>query len=85
MNMSQIKIGVIGCGTIARLMHLPEYATNKDVEIVAVCDIVGDRVKETAEMYNAKAFTKYEELLAESSIDAISVCLPNYLYASVSN
>jgi len=84
MNMSRLKIGVIGCGTIARLRHLPEYAANKDVEIVAVCDIVENRVKETAEMYNAKAYTNYEELLADSRIDAISVCLPNYLHATVS-
>ncbi|MEK5038137.1 Gfo/Idh/MocA family protein [Sporosarcina sp. FSL K6-3457] len=82
--MSKLKIGVIGCGSIARLRHLPEYAANQNVEIVAVCDSVEDRVKETAEMYNAKAYTNYEELLADSSIDAISVCLPNYLHAAVS-
>lgn len=82
--MNRLKIGVIGCGSIARLRHLPEYAANKDVEIIAVCDIVEDRVKEIAEMYNAKAYTNYEELLADGSIDAISVCLPNYLHAPVS-
>lgn len=82
--MSRLKIGVIGCGSIARLRHLPEYAVNIDVEIVAVCDIVEDRVKEAAEMYNAKAYTNYEDLLADNSIDAISVCLPNYLHAVVS-
>ena len=63
--MSKLKIGVIGCGSIARFRHLPEYAANKNVEIVAVCDIVEDRVKETAETYNAKAYTNYEELLAD--------------------
>ena len=82
--MSKLKIGVIGCGSIARFRHLPEYAANKNVEIVAVCDIVEDRVKETAETYNAKAYTNYEELLADESINAISVCLPNYLHAKVS-
>ena len=82
--MSKLKIGVIGCGSIAKHRHLPEYAANEKVEIVAVCDIVEDRVKETAATYNAKAYTNYEELLADSSIDAISVCLPNYLHAPVS-
>ena len=82
--MSRLQIGVIGCGSIAKFCHLPEYAANTKVEIVAVCDIVEERVKETAEMYNAKAYTNYEELLLDESIDAISVCLPNYLDASVS-
>ena len=82
--MTKLKIGVIGCGSIAKFRHLPEYEANESVEIIAVCDIVEDRVKETAEKYNAKAYTSYEELLADENIDAISVCLPNYLHAPVS-
>lgn len=82
--MSKLKIGVIGCGSIARLRHLPEYAASKEVEIVAVCDVIEARVKETAETYGAKAYTNYEALLADDSIDAVSVCLPNYLHAPVS-
>lgn len=82
--MGKLKVGVIGCGSIAKYRHLPEYAANKHVEIVAVCDIIEDRVNEFAEEYNAKAYTDYKELLADDSIDVISVCLPNYLHAPVS-
>ena len=65
--MSKLKIGVIGCGSIARFRHLREFA-NKEVEIVAVCDIVEERAKEMAEMYNAKAYTSYEELLDDEKM-----------------
>jgi predicted dehydrogenase len=82
--MSKIKVGVIGCGSIAKHRHLPEYANNKEVEIVAVCDIVEDRVHEFAKEYSAKAYTSYEELLTNSEIDAVSVCTPNYLHAPIS-
>ena len=75
--MSKLKIGVIGCGSIAKHRHLPEYANNEHVEIVAVCDIVEDRVNAFAEKYNAKAYTSYEELIANAEIDAVSVCTPN--------
>jgi UDP-N-acetylglucosamine 3-dehydrogenase len=81
--MSKIKIGVIGCGSIAQHRHLPEYANNEHVEITAVCDIVGDRVKEVAAQYGAHAYTKYEELLASQDVDAVSVCTPNYLHAPI--
>lgn len=84
MMMSPLKVGVIGCGSIAKYRHLPEYAANKHVEIVAVCDIVEERVGEFAKEYNVKAYTNYEELLADGSIDVISVCLPNNLHAPVS-
>ena len=82
--MAKIKVGVIGCGAIAQRRHITEYADNSQVEIVAVCDINEERVNEVAEQYNAKAYTNYEELLNDADIDAISVCLPNYLHAEVS-
>ncbi|MDQ0229246.1 putative dehydrogenase [Metabacillus malikii] len=81
MNM---KVGVIGCGSIARLRHLIEYWENKHVDIVAVCDLEANRAEEMAEKYGAQAFTSYEELLKVKEIDAVSICLPNDLHASVS-
>jgi predicted dehydrogenase len=82
--MEKLRVGVIGCGSIARHRHLPEYATNPHVDIVAVCDIVEERAIEMAEKYGAKAYTDYEKLLNAHETDVISVCLPNYLHAPVS-
>lgn len=82
--MEKIKVGVIGCGSIAKYRHLPEYAANPNVEIVAVCDVLEERAKVTAEKYGAQAFTDYNQLLNTVDTDVISVCLPNYLHAPVS-
>lgn len=82
--MSKLKIAVIGCGSIAKHRHLPEYAANPHVEIAAVCDIVKERAEEFAHKYGAKVFTKFEELLTDADIDAVSVCTPNYLHAPIS-
>ncbi|WP_010647738.1 Gfo/Idh/MocA family protein [Oceanobacillus massiliensis] len=82
--MSKLKVAVIGCGSIARHRHLVEYANNPEVEIAAVCDIVESRAQEAAEIYDAKAYTSFEALLDSENIDAVSVCLPNYLHAPVS-
>jgi UDP-N-acetylglucosamine 3-dehydrogenase len=82
--MGKMKVGIIGCGSIAKHRHLPEYARNEQVEVVAVCDIVENRVNELADTYQAKAYTNYEDLLANPEIDAVSVCTPNYLHAPIS-
>ncbi|MEK4300253.1 Gfo/Idh/MocA family oxidoreductase [Oceanobacillus sp. FSL W8-0428] len=79
-----LNIAVIGCGSIAKYRHLPEYAQNKHVNIAAVCDIVGERAEKAALQFDAKAYTDYKELLKSEKIDAVSVCLPNYLHAPVS-
>lgn len=82
--MSKLKIAVVGCGSIAQVRHLPEFEANPNTEIVAVCDIVEERVNKIAEKYNAKAYTSYEEMFVKENVDAISVCIPNYLHAAVS-
>ncbi|WP_077619343.1 Gfo/Idh/MocA family protein [Bacillus sinesaloumensis] len=82
--MGKLKVAVIGCGSIAKFRHLPEYKANQHVDIVAVCDINEERVKETAEKYGAKPYTNYEDLLKEVHVDIVSVCTPNYLHAPIS-
>ena len=82
--MEKLRVGVIGCGSIAQHRHLPEYKSNKNVELIAVCDINEERAQAVAEKYGVKAYTSYEELLESGSVDAVSVCTPNYLHAPIS-
>ncbi|WP_121640367.1 Gfo/Idh/MocA family protein [Virgibacillus sp. Bac330] len=82
--MEKIRVAVIGCGSIAKHRHLVEYDAHNQVHIVAVCDIVETRAKEMAAKYGATAYTDYLDLLKNEQIDAVSVCLPNYLHAPVS-
>ncbi|UYT88881.1 Gfo/Idh/MocA family protein [Priestia megaterium] len=82
--MKKVKIGVIGCGSIAQHRHLPEYKMNEQVELVAVCDINTERANSVAQQYSVKAYTSYEELLASGTVEAVSVCTPNYLHAPIS-
>ncbi|MFC9712194.1 Gfo/Idh/MocA family protein [Paenibacillus sp. NPDC056933] len=82
--MSKIKVAVFGCGAIAERRHIPEYAANENVELVAFADPIVERAEKMAETYGGKAYSSYEELLASEEVDAVSVCTPNYLHASMS-
>ncbi|WLR61472.1 Gfo/Idh/MocA family protein [Guptibacillus hwajinpoensis] len=82
--MKKLKVAVIGCGSIARRRHLPEYNAEENVEIVAVCDVVKERAEEMVSLYGGTAYTDYLTLLEDDEIDAVSVCLPNALHAPVS-
>ncbi|WP_160723829.1 Gfo/Idh/MocA family protein [Bacillus sp. USDA818B3_A] len=81
--MTKIRVGVIGCGSIAKYRHLPEYQVNPNVELTAVCDINQERAIETAEKYGVLFYTDYKELLKSGKVDAVSVCTPNYLHAPI--
>lgn len=79
-----VNVGVIGCGKIAQTRHLPEYADNPDVNIVALYDFNIDRAKELAGKYNAKVYESYQELLDDPGIDAVSVCVRNSDHCAIS-
>lgn len=38
--MDKIKVGVIGCGNIARNAHAPSYHNNDQAEVKYFCDIL---------------------------------------------
>ena len=42
------RIGIIGCGKIAQVRHIPEYLANEKAKICAVYDINQERAKEIA-------------------------------------
>ncbi len=82
--MSKIKIGIIGCGTIANSAHIPSYMNNDEVEIKYFCDIIKDRADAAVEKYGVgKAVLDYKEVLSDSEIDAISVCTPNKMHSII--
>jgi UDP-N-acetylglucosamine 3-dehydrogenase len=81
--MSKIKVAVIGCGAIAKHRHIPEYGWNSQVELVAFCDPVLERAEHYAKEYGGKAYSSYEDMLKQEKVDAVSVCTPNYLHATV--
>ena len=79
-----IKVGIIGCGKIAQVRHIPEYLANPNAEICGFYDINLARAEELARKYGAKAYPTYEALLADPSIDAVSVCAANHVHAEIS-
>lgn len=47
MKGDNMKVGIIGCGKIAQVRHIPEYLENPDVEIVGYYDWNADRAART--------------------------------------
>lgn len=68
------RIGVIGLGSIGQT-HIRTWQ-ELDCPIVAIADISEDVLATTTEKTGAKGFTSAFELLAETTIDIISICTP---------
>lgn len=76
-------IGIIGCGKIAQVRHIPEYAEHKDAKLLGFYDINKERAAALAEQYGGTAYETVEELLANPDIAAVSVCAANFAHAEL--
>ena len=81
--MAKVRVAVMGAGAIAQRRHLPEYKSNPDAEIAGVYDANAIRAAQLALLYDCKAYSSFEEMLADETVDAVSVCSPNVTHADV--
>jgi len=75
--MARLRVGVIGCGTIAQIMHLPYLRQLNDLyEISALCDVSPQVLEAMGEYYGVeRRYTDYRELLM-LDLDAVLLLIP---------
>lgn len=78
-----IGIGIVGCGKISQIRHIPEYLDNPEARIVACCDNNQERAAEIAARLGAKAYSSVDELLSDPEVSAVSVCVANNAHCEV--
>jgi predicted dehydrogenase len=86
-TMKKIKVGIIGCGFIAKLKHLPNMAKIEDVEVVAFCDHNIDRAQALAKKYgvpDALVCEDYRDILKCDDIDVVHICTSNDSHSRIS-
>ena len=76
-------IGIIGCGKIAQVRHIPEYADHPDAKLLGFYDINQQRAGELAAQHGATAYESVEALLANPDIQAVSICAANFAHAEL--
>lgn len=76
-----VAVGIIGCGHIAS-HHIRGYRQAK-VPILMVSDAQEEVAKRRATELLCDWSTDYQELLARSDIQAVSICVPNWLHFEV--
>ncbi len=77
-----LRVGVVGCGRIARLVHLPALARDPHAEVVAVADADPEaRAAATALAPTAAAAGDLDAVLALEAVEAVVVCLPTAAHA----
>jgi len=87
----KIRLGIIGCGGIARSRHITGLTTLKQAgldnfEVTALCDAVDENVQAVAaharerQGANPQIYHDWEELVRKAPVDAVDICLPHGLH-----
>lgn len=77
----QIRVGIAGAGWPG-MAHARGYKEAGGFKVVAVADLIPDRRRKLMQETGATLeFADAGELLADKTIDAVSLCLPNHLHA----
>lgn len=77
-----IKVGIIGVGTVAQLMHLPILSDLPELfKISAVSDISLSQMDYISNKYGAKAHTSPFALVKDQEVDAVFVLSPDQYHA----
>lgn len=79
-----LKVGVVGCGQIAQIMHLPYLHDLKEYKIEALTDISLNLLSKLGEKYNIPVesrYLDYKEMINKADIDIVLICDKNHYEA----
>jgi len=83
-HLRNLGVGVIGCGKIAEIGHLPAYLSCPGVQLKGISDVDRKRLSRMSNKFRvADTFTDYNDLLKRRDIDLLSVCVPPVLHHDI--
>jgi predicted dehydrogenase len=83
--MRQIRVGIIGCGEVTQILHLPSLSQlAEQFSVAALCDVSPSVLRGVADRWGvAKRYAEYRELIAQDDVDAVLVANPDAYHSEV--
>lgn len=73
-----VKLGIVGLGRAGWGMQMKELDRKKDLfQVVAVCDVIPERVTRAEETLGCKGYATIEELLADPEVELVDIATRN--------
>ncbi|MCX8057777.1 MAG: Gfo/Idh/MocA family oxidoreductase [Ignavibacteria bacterium] len=80
----EIEIGIIGCGAVAQIIHLPLIKKLSNVKVKAICDIDKRKLNAIKEKYNIElAYSSPEKFFQENEFDAVMILTPTNTHKEI--
>jgi predicted dehydrogenase len=81
--MTTLRIGIIGCGEVTQVMHLPSLSQLSDLfTVTALCDVSNQVLQAVGDHWNIPdRYLDYRDLIAQAEVDAVLVANPDAYHA----
>ena len=81
----KLRVGLVGIGGMGS-NHLRCQLGNPRVEVVAICDILPEKMQAAKERFNIPnipCYTDFKDMIDTEQLDAVDISTPNYLHSIV--
>ena len=79
-----VRIGIVGAGFWAKMIHLPTFQSIAGYQVVGLTSGSPANARTLARQFGIKKFyADYHELIRDREVDVVDICAPNFLHAEV--
>ncbi len=81
-----VRFGIVGCGKVAERLALPQLNGCAQARVTALVDTKREAARRLAEQFGIDrrlVWTDWRRMLREAEVDAVAVCVPNFLHYEV--
>ena len=77
----EFRIGLLGLGAIAQVVHLPILHSLPGVKLAGVCDVDRSKATAIASRFGVeRVYRTDDEVFADPDLDGIIICTPSFLH-----
>lgn len=70
-----LRVGVMGCGNVAQMMHIPNLVEYEHFELLALADVYAPILEAVGQRYGiTRLYSDWREFLAQPDLDAVLLC-----------
>src|SRR5579884_3466825 len=82
--MARIRLGYIGCGMMAQRVHIPNFASIPECQLVALAEVRQDLGEKVRRRYDIpRLYPDHRGLLEDPEVDAVAVSAPFALQGEI--